>query len=182
MAFCDQVKALEILGMALLHHDGTPMEANEIPRGRDIAPLYEQNVDRTLASFLLGFPSTGCRELVIGHATKPRRCGGSFVSHTFALDRSWYFDNNTTEERPVPLSEACARSAGYACYRCCTCSATLRVRPMSISRMSRAALGGQAAHERRGGADRGEYRQAAGARGQVNVSDGAKQSKSRPAR
>ena len=107
-AFCDQVNALEILGMALFHHDETPMEANEIPRARDAEALYELNVGHTLEVFLQRFPTTGCRELVIGHATRPKRCGGGFESHTFALDRIWYFDNNTPKGGPVPFSEASA--------------------------------------------------------------------------
>jgi hypothetical protein len=58
----------------------------------------------TVGEFLERYSSADWPDRVLVHATRPKLDG--LESHTFALDRGWFFDNNTPDGKPVKVGHA----------------------------------------------------------------------------
>jgi len=102
--FRDQVRALEILGGVLFDLQGQPLSAADISANRQWAASWLDGRP-TVSEFLDRHDMVQHAERLIMHVTRPRG-DGEVTSHTFVLDRGWYFDNNVPEGRPVALAEA----------------------------------------------------------------------------
>jgi hypothetical protein len=103
--FCDQARALEILGGILSNMRNEPIQARNMRANRQWKKkwLGEQP---TIAQFLEWYSRNGCPDRMLVHATGPLPNGTDLASHTFALDRGRYFDNNTVAGKPVEIREA----------------------------------------------------------------------------
>jgi hypothetical protein len=88
-SFRHQVRAAEILGWDLFSIVGARIQARSIPSKAEIA-IEEFNRLPTISEFVRHNQG---RDILLGHAVSP-----SGVSHTFAVDGGWYYDNNVGEK------------------------------------------------------------------------------------
>ena len=61
-----------------------------------------------MAGFLTYLAADPPPDLLVIHGTRINPATGKLQSHTFTVDRHWYFDNNTPDG-PVPLQEVSER-------------------------------------------------------------------------
>jgi hypothetical protein len=102
--FRDQIRAVEILGGQLFCLGGDRFSATNFPFDRkwNAGWLREQPAIR---EFLAQSDVRQCPDRLMVHASRPKRDGKGLESHTFTLDRGWYFDNNV-EGKPRSLAQA----------------------------------------------------------------------------
>lgn len=103
--FRDQARAIELLGGKLFLANGQPVRASDLEANRRWAASFLRE-QPTVAQWLESYSLADYPDRVLVHATRPKPGGVDLESHTFTLDRGWFFDNNTPTGRPVKVSEA----------------------------------------------------------------------------
>lgn len=89
--FRHQARAVEILGFGLSDVHGSRVQAANIPLRREVSHA-ELNKRPTMLEFLR---TNDSEDVLICSADRIMPGSSTTESHTFAVDRQWYFDNNT---------------------------------------------------------------------------------------
>jgi hypothetical protein len=100
--FRDQIRAVELLGGQLFDLKGIPFSAAKFPADRQL----KLDGRMTMGEFLAQRGLPQCPDRLMVHAVRPKGDSKDLESHTFAVDRGWYFDNNVEGGRPVPVAQA----------------------------------------------------------------------------